>query len=110
MGLGEMRGDRRAVVWPQFENDPVYARLDRVLEAIVTRAGGRYVKNPLAGTFMGQKPATAHPLGGCALGEAASTGVVNHKGQLFDPRADRAVYENFYVVDGAVMPGPLGVN
>jgi cholesterol oxidase len=110
-GRLELKGDRLAVVWPEAENERVYRHLDRVLEAIVSHSGGRYVKNPLAGTFMGHKPATAHPLGGCALGETPRTGVVNHKGQLFDPRAGgHGVYKNFYVVDGAVMPRSLGVN
>ena len=51
---------------------------------LVKRAGGRYVKNPLAGTMMGHQPATAHPLGGCGMGREREDGVVNHKGQVFD--------------------------
>ena len=51
-----------------------------------TRAGGSYVKNPLAGTVMGHQPATAHPLGGCGMGRERGDGVVNHKCQVFDGR------------------------
>jgi len=50
---------------------------------------------------------TVHPLGGCALAETAETGVVNStkgkRGEVFG-------YHNLYVVDGALMPGPLGSN
>jgi cholesterol oxidase len=91
----------------------VYQRIDAALETLVQRAGGRYVKNPLSGTMVGDQPATAHPLGGCGMGRERGDGVVNHKGQVFDagPRAGPAdVHEGLYVVDGSVMPRSLGVN
>jgi len=106
-------GDRLSLVWPTAKDEPVYKRLDSILTAIVTEAGGSYVKNPLAGTVMGHQPATAHPLGGCGMGAERDLGVVNHKGQVFDAAAGRgstAVHEGLYVVDGSVMPRSLGVN
>ena len=72
--------DRLSLVWPTAKDEPVYARLDAILSAIVTEAGGSYVKNPLSGTIMGHEPATAHPLGGAGMGRERSAGVVNHKG------------------------------
>ncbi len=105
--------DRLVLSWPGAAKEPVYARLDAALGAIVGEAGGSYVKNPLAGTVMGQQPATAHPLGGCGMGRDCADGVVNHKGQVFDATAGRGsaeVYEGLYVVDGAVVPRSLGVN
>ena len=105
--------DRITVRWPQAGEEPVYQRLDAALEALVRQSGGRYVKNPLAGTMVGDQPATAHPLGGCGLGRERADGVVNHKCQVFDanPGAGSAdVHEGLYVVDGSVMPRSLGVN
>ena len=105
--------DRLSLVWPGAKDEPVYARLDAVLSAIVQQAGGSYVKNPLAGSVMGHQPATAHPLGGAGMGRERGDGVVNHKGQVFDAgpgRGSTAVHEGLYVVDGAVMPRSLGVN
>ena len=105
--------DRLSLVWPNAKDEPVYARLDAMLSAIVERSGGSYVKNPLAGTVMGHQPATAHPLGGAGMGRERDEGVVNHKGQVFDSGPVRdvtAVHEGLYVVDGAVIPRSIGVN
>lgn len=105
--------DLVTVVWPGVADEPVYERVDQVLEAAVTANGGRYVKNPLSGTMMGAQPATAHPLGGCAMGPDRSAGVVNHKGQVFDGArggGSTDVHEGLFVCDGSVMPRSLGAN
>ncbi|HEY7084084.1 MAG TPA: GMC family oxidoreductase [Hyphomicrobiaceae bacterium] len=108
-----LEDDRLALSWPGAKDEPVYARLDAALGALVRQAGGSYVKNPLAGTMMGQQPATAHPLGGCGMGRDRMEGVVDHKCRVFDASPSTgtgAVHEGLYVVDGAVMPRSLGVN
>ena len=108
-----LEDDRLALSWPGAKDEPVYARLDAALEALVGHGGGSYVKNPLAGTMMGQQPATAHPLGGCGMGRERGDGVVDHKCRVFDARAGAGaadVHDGLYVIDGAIMPRSLGVN
>ena len=46
---------------------------------------------------------TAHPLGGCPMGEVGSSGVVDLCGELFNN-------PNLFVIDGACIPSALGVN
>jgi cholesterol oxidase len=46
---------------------------------------------------------TPHPLGGCNMGISPDNGVVDHSGEVFG-------YRNLFVVDGAIVPRPLGVN
>ncbi|MDX0760382.1 FAD-binding protein [Sinorhizobium medicae] len=46
---------------------------------------------------------TPHPLGGCGMAASSSAGVVNHAGEVFG-------YPGLYVVDGAVVPRPIGLN
>jgi cholesterol oxidase len=108
-----LEDDRIALHWPKARDEPVYQRVDAALEALCKRAGGRYVKNPLAGTVMGHQPSTAHPLGGCGMGRERGDGVVNHKGQVFDgnSRAGSAdVHDGLYVIDGSIIPRSLGAN
>jgi cholesterol oxidase len=112
-GRMSLQDDRVTLAWPGAKDEAVYQRLDRALETIVARAGGRYVKNPLATTLMREQPATAHPLGGCGMGRARGEGVVNHKCQVFDGGAEAGesdVHENLYVIDGSIIPRSLGVN
>jgi|GEM_PF-337779 len=53
---------------------------------------------------------TAHPLGGCPMGKDATFGVVDCFGQVFRGQSGNNVYEELYVVDGSIIPTPLGVN
>jgi len=96
--------------WPGVADQPVYARVDAALTKAAEAVGARYIKSPLAATSMGTKPATAHPLGGCGMGENPGSGVVNHKCQVFDGKADGSVHAGLYVCDGAVIPRSIGVN
>lgn len=99
--------------WPDADKQEVYARVDATLQKAVGATGAKYIKNPLGSTFVGNQPATAHPLGGCGIGHDAASGVVDHMGAVFDTGTSAesdAVHEGLYVCDGAIMPRSLGVN
>ena len=96
--------------WPGVGAEPVYARVDAALTKAVEAVGARYIKSPLAATNMGTKPATAHPLGGCGMGQDAGEGVVNHKCQVFDGKGRESTHSGLYVCDGSVIPRSIGVN
>jgi cholesterol oxidase len=98
------------VNWPDVADQPVYTRVDEALTKAATAVGGRYIKSPLAATNMGTKPATAHPLGGCGMGEDASSGVVDHKCQVFAGPIGEETHAGLYVCDGAVIPRSIGCN
>jgi len=71
------------------------------------------MRNPASERILGGNLMTVHPLGGCTMGADRASGVVNHKGQVFDAgkSADpNAVHTGLYVCDGAVIPCPLGIH
>ncbi len=107
-GRIRLENGKAQVEWPNVAEQPVYARVDAALGKLAQSVGARYIKNPLAGTSMGTKPATAHPLGGCGMGDDASRGVVDHKCRVFD--GNGGVHAGLYVCDGAVIPRSIGVN
>ena len=108
-----LEGDKLMLKWPGAKDQPVYGRLDAALGKLVRSVGGDYVKNPLAGTVMGQQPATAHPLGGAGMGPDRASGVVDHKCRVFDGSVGactNAVHNGLYVIDGSIIPRSLGCN
>ena len=49
------------------------------------------------------RPTTAHILGGCPMSENRETGVVDHELRVHG-------YPDFYITDGSVIQGNIGVN
>lgn len=111
-GSGKMvlENDRLRVSWPGAGGQPVFNKVNDQLLALTKTLGGVYTRNPTWTKLFSSRLVTVHPLGGCIMGEDASQGVVNHKGQVFSGTSGNAVYEGLYVSDGSIIPRPLSVN
>ena len=72
------------IKWDKVGKQKNFVRVNEKLEEITKQLGGTFVINPLWSKNMGRELITAHPLGGCSMGENGVLGVVNHKGQVFD--------------------------
>jgi len=96
--------------WPGVGDQPIFQRANDRLKQATEALGGTFVYNPLWSKLLHRNLITVHPLGGCVMADDASGGVVNHKGQVFSGTSGNSVYDNLYVVDGAIIPRPLGVN
>jgi cholesterol oxidase len=103
-------GDSLRVSWPGVGNKPVFESIAEQLRQAAAANGGIFVKNPAWPPLMPNPLVTVHPLGGCAMGDDAASGVVNHKGQVFRGTSGTDVYDGLYVADGAIVPASLGVN
>lgn len=87
--------------WSQDNSREYYDRVRRVGKAIARSLNADYMDNP-SFEFMRQV-LTAHPLGGCPMGFSEKDGVVDTFGEVFG-------YPGLYIVDGSIMPGPVGPN
>jgi cholesterol oxidase len=101
-GRMTLQGSEFDVDWSPRRNREMYRAMETVMAAIAKGAGGRYVSS-----FLWQWPLrkmlTAHPLGGCAMGDSPTTSVVNDRGEVWG-------YPNLFVVDGSIIPTALAVN
>jgi cholesterol oxidase len=86
--------------WTPRSSNAYYTRLEGTLDRLAEVLGAKLVKWPLVAF---KRAITVHPLGGCPMGATDATGVVNDRGEVFG-------YPRLHVVDGAVMPGPIGPN
>jgi cholesterol oxidase len=105
---GEIRldGNTPFVRWPDYDRQPSHAELLRLMDQYAKAFGGKF------SVFGPARNYTAHPLGGCRMGASAASGVVNHRGQVFDAASSdtRAVHAGLYVADASIVPTALGNN
>ncbi|MGH9377029.1 MAG: GMC oxidoreductase [Terriglobia bacterium] len=111
-GAGRMtlENDQLRIHWPGVGEQPIFNKVSARLREAAQALGGEYVIDPLWSKLLHNGLMSVHPLGGCVMAEDADHGVVNPKGQVFSSALGAAAYDNLYVMDGSVVPLPLGVN
>ncbi|MDX1997885.1 MAG: GMC family oxidoreductase N-terminal domain-containing protein [Thermoanaerobaculia bacterium] len=102
--------DRMKLSWPGVGKQPIFEVVNDTLAGATKPLGGKYVKDPIWTKLLGDALISVHPLGGCAMGEDAASGVTNHKGQVFAGTTGTDVHPGLYVTDGSIVPLSLGVN
>jgi len=110
--------------WQRKVADAGLEAVHRALSSQSHSAGfdrGQYVPNPLwkllpesaRGALSGALPEgrhlSVHPLGGCAMGRDGGHAVVSEDCQVFSGNGAEC-HKGLYVMDGAVVPGPLATN
>ena len=118
MAIDDARGrlsldpdDKLDIVWPTVKSDPIFERIEKeLLEGHTGTLGGTFVHLDRLNPWPRQKSnlITAHPLGGCALGDDSDRGVVDSDGRVFD--GEGGVHKGLYVIDGAIVPMAIAVN
>jgi cholesterol oxidase len=96
-----LKGNLLDCDWTQKKSQAYFDRVRRVGGAIAQTLNGKFIDTP-SYKYLHQV-LTAHPLGGCPMGFSADDGLVNSYGEVFG-------YPGLYVIDGSVMPGPVGPN
>jgi cholesterol oxidase len=88
--------------WRHTRSRAMFREMERSMKQLSESIQGRHVTSFLWQWPM-RKLLTAHPLGGCPMGERPADSVVDHRGSVWS-------YPNLYVVDGATLPSALSVN
>lgn len=100
--------DAPRIKWPGVGSQPIFQEENQLLRAHATALGATFIENPTWSFTPFRTLVTAHPLGGCPMGDNHNVGAVNHFGQIYDELGN--AHEGLYVADGAIMPTSLGVN
>ena len=98
------------VEWPNVGQRAVFARDNRDLRKAADAIGARLVVDPLWTAAFHHSLITVHPLGGAVMADDARRGVVHDRGRVFSGTSGSQVHEGLYVLDGSIVPRPLGVN
>ena len=101
-GQLKLTSDGLDILWSHRKNHALYKTMFKTMRRISENAGGRFV-NSFLWNWPFRKVLTAHPLGGCPMGDDPRHSVVDNKGQVWG-------YPGLYVVDGSVVPTALAVN
>ncbi len=88
--------------WSVWRNRALYGAIEDAMRRISEAAGGRFSTSFLYRWPM-RKLLTAHPLGGCPMGDDPRTSVVNDRGEVWGN-------PGLWVVDGSMIPTALAVN
>lgn len=101
--------DKLRIAWPGLGDQPLLGRIREEMMAATAQLHGTFMPLDRWNPWTGEGTlVTAHPLGGCRLGEDADEGAVDSEGRLFDGRG--GVHAGLYVADASIIPSPLGVN
>lgn len=95
-----LRDGKLDIAWKKSLSNPYYHRARDMARRLAAQLSSELWENPI--WHLG-RVITVHPLGGCPMGRSAAEGVVDAYGEVFN-------YPGLYVVDGSIMPGPVGTN
>ena len=108
--IGLSGDDEVTIHWRGVGKQDIFKKVSGELASATKALGGNMVPNPSWHKVLDYDLVTVHPLGGCPMGEDAGSGVVDHKGQVFRGTSGKELYPGLYVMDGAIIPRPIGTN
>jgi cholesterol oxidase len=97
-----------SIDWPNAGDEPIFDQMNKEVLAHAKALGAKYIGNPVWSFLGTHHLITAHPLGGCPMGESHTTGLVDDLGRVFDQNGGR--HQGLYIADGSIIPTALGVN
>lgn len=88
------------LMWDHESSREMFSDMERAMKDLSKGLGGKYLPSVY---WAADRLLTAHPLGGCAMGDDPEFDVVNEYGEVNG-------YPGLYVADGAIIPTALARN
>jgi cholesterol oxidase len=105
--FGERDG-RIRISWDKAGQQQIFTRMNEEVRRHAHALRGNFISNPTWSMFNLRHLITAHPLGGCPIGDDYLQGAVDTFGRVF--AGDGSVHQGLSVTDGSIIPSALGVN
>jgi cholesterol oxidase len=86
--------------WNTHGSEAYFDRVERTMSALAAELGAKVANTPL---WLFKRVITVHPLGGVPMGATSDAGVVDPFGEVYG-------YPGLHVLDGSILPGPVGPN
>jgi len=99
---------RIRISWDQAGQQQIFTRMNDELRRHAHALRGSFTSNPKWSVFKLGHLVTAHPLGGCPMGNDYLEGAVDLFGRVFP--GDGSVHQGLHATDGSIVPTALGVN
>ncbi|GJQ59008.1 MAG: GMC family oxidoreductase [Candidatus Scalindua sp. AMX11] len=109
-GTMNLKNRKLQIEWPGVGNQGIFEQINNELFLHAKALGATFIESPLWDYFDARHLVTAHPLGGCPMGETRHTGVVDDCGRVFNGNGDKDVHHGLFVTDGSIIPTAIGVN
>lgn len=102
-GIMRLHNGRIQVDWDPQDSLPLYDEIIAALREMSQQLGGNYADPQGYDPATGAGLITAHPLGGCVMGETRESGVVDPKGEVHG-------VPGLWVADGSIICSALATN
>ncbi len=109
-GTMSLQNDKLWIDWPGIGGQKIFERINAELFQHAKALGATFIESPVWSFFNARHLITAHPLGGCPMGETRHMGLVDDCGRVFNGDGDKDVHPGLFIADGSIIPTALGVN
>jgi cholesterol oxidase len=99
---------RMTIQWDEAGRQIIFTRINEEVRRHARALGANFISNPLWSIFNTRHLITAHPLGGCPMGEDYLHGSADEYGRVFS--GDGSIHSGLLVCDGSLIPSALNVN
>jgi len=94
--------------WDGAGREPIFTIINEEMRRHARALDANFIANPLWSITNMNTLITAHPIGGCPMGEDYMQGATDQFGRVFNGQG--GVHQNLFLADGALLPSALNVN